>query len=74
MKMKAELVEGKKKESSNEAVISCRLSIFDFNQCDPKRCSGRKLQRHGLLVTSEVWHQNFWAGSFAYCKQSSFTS
>lgn len=27
----------------------CRLSMFDFNQCDPKRCSGRKLHRLNLL-------------------------
>ncbi|KAH7729390.1 Protein F52C12.2 [Aphelenchoides avenae] len=28
--------------------------MFDFNQCDPKRCSGRKLQRHGLITTQKL--------------------
>lgn len=26
-----------------------RLIMYDFNQCDPKRCSGRKLHRMGLI-------------------------
>lgn len=29
--------------------LNCRLAMFDFNQCDPKRCSGRKLNRLNLL-------------------------
>lgn len=29
--------------------MPCRLAMFDFNQCDPKKCSGRKLYRMGLL-------------------------
>lgn len=28
--------------------------MFDFNQCDPKRCSGRKLQRHGMITTQKL--------------------
>ncbi|KAI6204812.1 Ribosome biogenesis protein TSR3-like protein [Aphelenchoides besseyi] len=34
--------------------LPCRLSMFDFNQCDPKRCSGRKLQRHGLISSIKM--------------------
>uniref|UniRef100_A0A915CZG0 F-box domain-containing protein n=1 Tax=Ditylenchus dipsaci TaxID=166011 RepID=A0A915CZG0_9BILA len=34
--------------------MPCRLAMFDFNQCDPKRCSGRKLQRHGLIYTQKL--------------------
>ena len=33
---------------------SLRLTIYHANQCDPKRCTGLKLKRHGLarVVTS----------------------
>jgi len=34
--------------------MSLRLTIYHANQCDPKRCTGLKLKRHGLarIVTS----------------------
>lgn len=25
------------------------ISLLDLNQCDPKKCSGRKLARYGLI-------------------------
>lgn len=34
--------------------MPCRIAMFDFNQCDPKRCSGRKLQRHGMMTTIKL--------------------
>ncbi|CEF63818.1 Ribosome biogenesis protein TSR3 homolog [Strongyloides ratti] len=29
--------------------MPCILKMFDYNQCDPKRCSGRKLMRFNLI-------------------------
>ncbi|GMR48240.1 hypothetical protein PMAYCL1PPCAC_18435, partial [Pristionchus mayeri] len=43
-------VEADEEETPYE--FPCRLAMYDFNQCDPKRCSGRRLARFGML--SEV--------------------
>jgi pre-rRNA-processing protein TSR3 len=41
-------------KASSGPVIPCRLTMFDYEQCDPKRCSGRKLYRHGLIAIQKV--------------------
>uniref|UniRef100_A0A915PQI0 18S rRNA aminocarboxypropyltransferase n=1 Tax=Setaria digitata TaxID=48799 RepID=A0A915PQI0_9BILA len=30
------------------------LAMFDFMQCDPKRCTGKKLMRHGFIKTLKL--------------------
>uniref|UniRef100_A0A8R1E3S4 18S rRNA aminocarboxypropyltransferase n=1 Tax=Caenorhabditis japonica TaxID=281687 RepID=A0A8R1E3S4_CAEJA len=35
--------------SDDEFEFPFRLAMYDFNQCDPKRCSGRKLLRAKLI-------------------------
>lgn len=40
-------------ESSNEEE-SFQVAMWDFNQCDPKKCSGRKLARCGMIKTIKI--------------------
>uniref|UniRef100_A0A0K0E7Z6 18S rRNA aminocarboxypropyltransferase n=1 Tax=Strongyloides stercoralis TaxID=6248 RepID=A0A0K0E7Z6_STRER len=37
--------------------MPCTLKMFDYNQCDPKRCSGRKLMRFNLIELQKFSHK-----------------
>jgi pre-rRNA-processing protein TSR3 len=35
-------------DAAAPVTIGCPVAMWDFDHCDPKRCSGKKLARHGL--------------------------
>lgn len=47
--------EGDEESSEEEpATIDVPVAMWDFDHCDPKRCSGKKLARHGLINAMRV--------------------
>lgn len=49
--------EGSGEEESEEDVpvrIGVPVAMWDFDHCDPRRCSGKKLSRHGLCKAMRV--------------------
>ncbi|PFH35519.1 DUF367 domain-containing protein [Besnoitia besnoiti] len=45
--------EGPRSQSRSDAA-KVKLFMFDFGECDPKRCSGRKLYRHRRIQVIQV--------------------
>ncbi|KAF8317662.1 DUF367-domain-containing protein [Clavulina sp. PMI_390] len=41
-------------EQENVKSIPMPVAMWDFDHCDPKRCSGKKLSRHGLIKDLKV--------------------
>ena len=41
-------------ETKKETRIAVPVAMWDFDHCDPKRCSGKKLARHGLVTSMRV--------------------
>ncbi|OCF31702.1 pre-rRNA-processing protein TSR3 [Kwoniella heveanensis CBS 569] len=41
-------------EEEEDIHIAVPVAMWDFDHCDPKRCSGKKLARHGLITQMRV--------------------
>lgn len=41
-------------EDDQQPTIDTPVAMWDFNHCDPKRCSGKKLARNGLITSMKI--------------------
>lgn len=46
--------EANESDSKNGIAANFPVAMWDLNHCDPKKCSGRKLSRHGLIKNLKV--------------------
>jgi pre-rRNA-processing protein TSR3 len=46
--------EEEEEEEEEQVTIGVPVGMWDFDHCDPKRCSGKKLERHRLMTSLRV--------------------
>ncbi|WOO83933.1 Ribosome biogenesis protein TSR3 [Vanrija pseudolonga] len=46
--------EGEEEDEDTDIRIAVPVAMWDFDHCDPRRCSGKKLSRHGLATQMRV--------------------
>lgn len=49
-------IKSRREEKIDEVVakVGVPVAMWDFNHCDPRRCSGKKLSRQGLIKDMKV--------------------
>ncbi|KAG5359194.1 Ribosome biogenesis protein [Yarrowia sp. C11] len=51
---KGRRMETKHRETAHSADFPAKMAMWDFEHCDPKRCSGKKLHRLGIIKSLRV--------------------
>ncbi|VEU22281.1 DEKNAAC103292 [Brettanomyces naardenensis] len=42
------------KHGGRKSNFPCKLAMWDFGHCDPKRCSGKRMEREGLITSLRI--------------------